>query len=79
MARTIKVKYGIGDNVKHFTGVNGKVTAIYRRGRNTAYEFSYLGNGNEPTSCNCEECELEELDDGQAMVGFRKASKSQLR
>ena len=75
MARTIKVRYGIGDNVKHFTGVKGKVTAIYRRGRNTAYEFSYLRDGNEPASCNCEECELEGLVDGQAMVGFRKAGR----
>jgi len=72
MARTIKVKHGIGDDVKHFTGIKGKVTAIFRRGRNTAYEFSYLKDGNEPTSCTCEECELDDVPDGEAMLGFKK-------
>ena len=71
MARTIKVKHGIGDDVRHFTGVNGKVTAIFHRGGRNSYEFSYLKDGTEPTCCNCEECELEEVSDGDAVVGFR--------
>ena len=71
MAKTITTRFGIGDNVRHFTSVQGKVTAIFHRGGRNAYEFSYLKDGSEPVCCNCEECELEELPDGEAMIGFR--------
>ena len=75
MFKTIKVRHGIGDNVRHFTGVNGKVTAIFHRGNKNAYEFVYLKDNNEPSACNCEECELEELPDGEAFVGFRNGKR----
>jgi hypothetical protein len=68
MAKTIEVKYTIGDNVKHFTGVPGKVTAIFHRGGKNTYEMSYLKDGDEPTCCNCEECELE--TDTDSKMGF---------
>jgi hypothetical protein len=72
MARSIWVKYGIGDRVRHFTGVRGKVTAIFHRGGKNAYEMSFLRDGSEPTSCICEECEFDDLPDGEAMLGFKK-------
>ena len=71
MAKTIDVKHNIGDSVKHFTGIRGKVTAIFHRGGKNAYEMTYLKDNIEPTCCNCEECELEDLPDGEAMIGFR--------
>ena len=72
MARASKSKYRIGDNVRHFTGIHGRVTAVFTRGWGSAYEFTYLKDGTEPTCCTCEECELEELPDGKAMIGFRQ-------
>jgi len=64
----------MGEDVRHFTGIKGKVTAIYHRGGKNSYEMSYL-RGDEPTSCICEECELEELPDGEAMLGFGRLKK----
>ena len=72
MAKTIKVRHGIGENVRHFTGINGKVTAIFHRGGRNSYEVSYLKGGEEPTCCTCDEWELDDLPDGEAMLGFRK-------
>lgn len=56
MAR-ISVKYPIGAKVVIQDAVPSMVTAIFIRGKNTAYEASYL-DGDTPTSVTVEECEL---------------------
>lgn len=54
----VSVKHKCGDNV-NLGGVEGKVTAIFIRGRGRTYEFSYIDNSGNPTSINAQECELE--------------------
>jgi hypothetical protein len=65
----LTTKFGIGDDVEHFTGIHGMVTAIFIRGNSRAYEMSYQSDGN-PTSCTCEECELDKLKIKR--IGFEK-------
>ena len=69
MAR-ITVRYPIGTKVKtlHKNGIEGIVTAIFIRGHNRAYEFSYVHEGT-PTSVNVEEAEIEALG-GEKPFGF---------
>ena len=59
MAR-ITVKYPIGKDVEHFSGVQGRVTAIFIRGSQKTYEMSYL-SGDNPTCVTVEECELKSI------------------
>lgn len=72
MAR-VNVKYPIGSRVHsvHEGGIDGVITAVFIRGRNRAYEFSYVNNDGNPTSVNMEEIELEPIDQSKA-VGFRR-------
>ncbi len=65
----IEVKYKIGDDVS-CGGIQGKATALYIRGSGTAYEFSYVDNNGNPTSCNVEECSLEAIE--SQSIGFRR-------
>jgi len=53
----VNVKYKCGDRV-NLGGVEGKVTAIFIRGRGRSYEFSYVDKDGNPTSKQAEECEL---------------------
>lgn len=57
MAR-ISVKYPIGSDVRYLDKVDGKITAIFIRGKNRAYEFSYIDNNGNPASSTVEEVEL---------------------
>jgi len=68
MAR-VSVKYPIGRKV-NCGGIEGIVTAIFIRGRNRAYEFSYVDNNGNPTSTTCEEVEIVPLNDRR--IGFGK-------
>ncbi len=63
------VKYDIGERVICQDKISGIVTAIYIRGKNTAYEFSYLDSNGNPQSVTCEEVELNK-EDNQAL-GFK--------
>ena len=63
-----EVKYDIGDRVSYDGEIPGKITAIYIRGGNTAYEFSYLNDG-KPDCTNVEEVEIEPIAEGD--LGFR--------
>lgn len=67
MAR-VNVKYPCGKKVC-CQGVEGKITAVFIRGRGRTYEFSYVDKDGHPTSCNAEECELEVIDNKP--IGFR--------
>ena len=53
----INVKYPCNSNV-FCHGISGKVTAVFIRGEGRAYEFSYVDNNGNPSSCAVEECEL---------------------
>jgi len=66
MAR-ISIKYPCGTTVTHFTGVEGKVTAVTNRGKYNVYEMSYLKDDN-PVSVVVEEFELEISE--KTKVGF---------
>ena len=68
MAR-INVKYSCGKKVT-CSGVEGRVTAIFIRGRGRSYEFSYVDTDGNPKSCQAEECELEPFKSND--LGFRK-------
>ena len=68
---SINTKHGLGDRVRHFTGIHGMVTAVFIRSGGCAYEFSYLDKDT-PTSVNVEECELSIQEDNP--LGFRKES-----
>lgn len=68
-SKTIEVKFAIGQDVVHFTGIHGRITAIFHRGGKNGYEMSYLEES-KPTSVTCEECELEA--DQPNSIGFRK-------
>lgn len=72
MAR-ISVKYPIGSKVitTHKNGVEGVITAIFIRGRNRAYEFSYTNNSGEPVSCTMEEVEITSIENKKPL-GFNK-------
>ncbi len=72
MAR-ISVKYPIGTKVItiHKNGVEGVITAIFVRGRNKAYEFSYINNSGEPVSCTMEEVEIAPVENRKPL-GFNK-------
>ncbi len=63
------VKYDIGQEVTCQGKILGIVTAIFIRGKNTAYEFSYLDNNGNPASTACEEVELSTED--EQVIGFR--------
>ena len=67
---TMRVKYKCGDRViiNHNPPTEGIVTAIVIRGM--AYEVGYTGKSG-PTSCQCQEEELAELEDVKP-IGFRK-------
>ncbi len=67
----ISVKHKCGDNVS-LSGIDGRVTAIFIRGRGRVYEFSYIDSDGNPKSCNVEECELE--DSKPRPLGFGKDS-----
>jgi len=67
----ISVKYPIGTKVTTFDGVKGMVTAIFIRGKNRTYEFSYTDTNSNPTSNNMEEVEITRSDDNRN-VGFYK-------
>ena len=67
----ISVKYKCGDDVSCY-GVNGKVTAIFVRGRGRTYEFSYLNNGS-PACVNAQDYELEAVE--PTVLGFKKEKK----
>lgn len=69
---TIEVKFAIGQDVEHFTGIRGKITAIFHRSGRNAYEMSYL-KGDTLDNTSCEECELTALPSNGG-VGFRKAT-----
>lgn len=69
MAR-VNVKYPIGSKVcTKMCGIPGIVTAVFIRGRNRAYEFSYIDDG-KPTSCTVEEVEIQ--TDDIRPLGFKK-------
>lgn len=67
MAKSAK-RYKYGDEVEHFTGVAGKITAVTTRGRHKTYEMTYLKDGT-LTLVNVEGCEIE-LPGGKE-VGFK--------
>lgn len=64
----IETKYSMGDKVKHFTGIEGMIVAIFHRGKNT-YEMSYCHDG-ELMSRIVEECEISLTINGP--IGFKK-------
>ena len=66
---TIEVKFAIGQDVEHFTGIRGMITAIIHRGGRNSYEISYL-EGEKLTCVTCEECELSACSTGT--IGFGK-------
>lgn len=70
MAR-ILVKYPIGSRVvtTHKNSTEGIITAIYIRGKNRAYEFSYTNNTGDPASYNVEEAEIAPLE-SRKPLGF---------
>lgn len=70
MAR-ISIKYPIGTRVttNHKNATEGIITAIFIRGRNRAYEFSYTNNTGDPASCNVEEAEIALLENRKPL-GF---------
>ncbi len=72
MAR-ISIKYPIGSKVAttHKNAVEGIITAIFIRGRNRAYEFSYTNNSGEPVSCTMEEVEIVPIE-SRKPLGFNK-------
>ncbi len=67
MAR-ISVKYPIGTKVTMHGKVDGIVTAIFIRGKNKAYECSYIDSNGNPTSNTLESCEINK--DGSGKIGF---------
>lgn len=70
MAR-VNVKYTVGAKVQTKLGkIEGIVTAIFIRGKNKAYEYSYIHDG-QPTSATVEEAEIEPWEELQG-IGFRK-------
>lgn len=69
---TYTTKYALGDDVEHFTGIKGKITAVHIRGTNAAYEMSYR-NGENLTACNVEEIEINCSD--SVPVGFCGSGK----
>lgn len=69
MAR-VNIKYPIGTPVKTFQGIEGIITAVFIRGKNRAYEFSYTHDGN-PTSVTVEEVEIESCRE-KNQLGFGK-------
>ena len=54
----IESLFGIGDDVEHFTGIAGRITAIFHRNGQNCYEFTHLDSEGRIVSINCEECEL---------------------
>ena len=68
-AKTIEVEYSIGEDVIHFTGVQGRITAIFHRGIN-AYEMSFCNNDGKPDVVIVAECELSSDTNGR--IGFEK-------
>ena len=54
----IESKFGISEKVTHFSGVKGMITAIFIRGDNRAYEFSYVESDGMLARANMQECEL---------------------
>ena len=69
----IEVEYGIGTRVEHFTGYQGIVTAIFIRGTNINYEFTYGTPDGAIKSLSVESCELEVSE--MKPLGFKKNGK----
>ena len=57
----ITVKYEHGQCVACH-GIEGMITAIFIRGKNTCYEFSYVDSDGNPRGVNLDECELTSSD-----------------
>lgn len=66
---TIETKFSIGDSVTHFTGIPGMVIAIFHRGGENTYEFSFLKD-DAPSCVNAQECEL--YPDSDHNMGFKR-------
>ena len=71
MAR-ISVKYPCGTKVQSALpgGPAGVITAVFIRGKNRAYELSYIDSGHNPTSVTVEEPELVSFNRAPPKVGF---------
>ncbi len=70
---TVSVKYPINTDVEHFTGIRGRVTAIFLRKGHRSYEMSYLAD-DKPTCCNVEEGEISLICAGK--FGFKKEKEN---
>jgi hypothetical protein len=70
----IDTHYDIGEDVVHFTGLGGRITAIHLRAGHACYEMTYM-NDNGPASVNVEECEISK--DAIAALGFVSKKKAQ--
>lgn len=73
MAR-ISIKYPCGKKVT-CSGVPGRVTTVFIRGKGRSYEFSYVDTDGNPKSCQAEECELESIEPNQLGFGRQYAKQ----
>lgn len=67
----IETKFSIGDEINHFTGVSGMVTAIFHRSGMNCYEMTFLDDG-KPACINVHECEISTKE--KSGLGFKKAT-----
>lgn len=65
---SIRVKYKYGQKV-NYDGIPGRVTAIFCRGRNRAYEFGYVDKDGNPVKTCVEECEIQAIEPDR--IGFK--------
>lgn len=75
MAR-INVKYPVGSKIKHFSGTDGRITAIFIHGKSRAYEMSYQGPDGKPNSVVVEECEIDGFVENR-QLGFGNKNNGQ--
>ena len=67
---TIYSRFALGENVVHFTGTHGMITAIFHRAGRNSYEMSFCDNDGIPACRSVEECELDISKNGS--LGFEK-------